>query len=79
MCYEFGTKFTIAATIEKGFIVGAGSWPGNPYDGDTLQEALAQVEVLTDIRPSLAVIDQECRGHELFSGSVPAPIAHAAE
>ena len=61
--YEFGTKVTIAATIDEGFIVGARSLPGNPYDGHTLQDALAQVEVLTDIRPSLAVVDRGYRGH----------------
>jgi transposase, IS5 family len=31
--YEFGTKVSIAATIDGGFIVGARSMPGNPYDG----------------------------------------------
>ena len=72
--YEFGTKVTIAATIAEGFIVGARSMPGNPYDGHTLAEALDQVEVLTDIRPTLAVVDRGYRGHGvtrtrvLFSG-----------
>ena len=61
--YEFGTKVTIAATIAEGFIVGARSMPGNPYDGHTLAEALDQVEVLTDIRPTLAVVDRGYRGH----------------
>jgi transposase, IS5 family len=61
--YEFGTKVSVAATIAEGFIVGARSMPGNPYDGHTLQEALDQVEVLTDIRPSLAVVDRGYRGH----------------
>jgi len=61
--YEFGTKVSIAATIEEGFIVGARSMPGNPYDGHTLTEALDQVEVLNDIRPTLAVVDRGYRGH----------------
>jgi IS5 family transposase len=61
--YEFGTKVSVSATIAEGFIVGARSMPGNPYDGHTLQEALDQVEVLTDIRPSLAVVDRGYRGH----------------
>jgi IS5 family transposase len=61
--YEFGTKVTVAATIKEGFIVGARSMPGNPYDGHTLAEALDQVEVLTDIRPALAVVDRGYRGH----------------
>ena len=37
--------------------------PGNPYDGHTLSEALEQVEILTDRRPSLAVVDRGYRGH----------------
>lgn len=63
VCYEFGTKVSIAATIKEGFIVGARSMPGNPYDGHTLVDALDQVEVLTDIRPALAVVDRGYRGH----------------
>ncbi|MCC5955827.1 MAG: IS5 family transposase [Natronohydrobacter sp.] len=61
--YEFGTKVSVAATINEGFIVGARSMPGNPYDGHTLADALDQVEVLTDIRPPLAVVDRGYRGH----------------
>ena len=61
--YEFGTKVSVAATIAEGFIVRARSMPGNPYDGHTLEDALGQVEVLTDIRPSLAVVDRGYRGH----------------
>ena len=61
--YEFGTKVSIAATINEGFIVGTRSMPGNPYDGHTLADALDQVEVLTDIRPALAVVDRGYRGH----------------
>ncbi len=37
--------------------------PGNPYDGHTLAEALEQVEILTEQRPSLAVVDRGYRGH----------------
>jgi IS5 family transposase len=34
--YEFGMKVGIAITAKRGLIVGARSFPGNPYDGDTL-------------------------------------------
>ncbi len=61
--YEFGTKVSVAATTREGFIVGMRALPGNPYDGHTLAEALEQVEVLTDRRPSLAVVDRGDRGH----------------
>ena len=61
--HEFGTKVSVAATIDEGFIVGMRALPGNPYDGHTLAEALEQVEVLTDRRPALAVVDRGYRGH----------------
>jgi IS5 family transposase len=61
--YEFGTKVSVATTLDGGFIVGLRSLPGNPYDGHTLAEALEQVEILTDRRPRLAVVDRGYRGH----------------
>ncbi len=61
--YEFGTKVSIATTIDEGFVVGMRALPGNPYDGHTLVEALEQVEILTDQRPELAVVDRGYRGH----------------
>ena len=44
--------------------------PGNPYDGHTLAEALEQVEILTDQRPSLAVVDRGYRGHGVLNTRV---------
>ncbi|WP_128253367.1 IS5 family transposase [Falsirhodobacter deserti] len=61
--YEFGTKVSLATTLEGGFVVGARSFPGNPYDGHSLAPALEQIEILTDTRPSLAVVDRGYRGH----------------
>ena len=61
--YEFGCKVSIAATLDEGFIVGMRSFPGNPYDGHTLTPALEQVEILTDQRPDLVVVDRGYRGH----------------
>lgn len=46
MRYAFGTKVSLATTLEDGFVVGARSFPGNPYDGHTLAAALEQVEIL---------------------------------
>jgi IS5 family transposase len=37
--------------------------PANPYDGHTLAEALEQVEILTEQRPAIAVVDRGYRGH----------------
>jgi transposase, IS5 family len=61
--YEFGCKVSVATTLDEGFVVGMRSFPGNPYDGHTLKEALEQVEILTDQRPDLAVVDRGYRGH----------------
>ena len=61
--YEFGCKVSIAATLDEGFVDGMRSFPGNPYDGHTLAPTLEQVEILTDRRPDLAVVDRGYRGH----------------
>jgi len=61
--YEFGCKVSVATTLAEGFVVGMRTLPGNPYDGHTLAEALEQVEILTDQRPRLAVVDRGYRGH----------------
>lgn len=73
--YEFGCKVSVATTLDERFVVGMRSFPGNPDDGHTLKETLAQVEVLTDKRPDLAIVDHGYMGHDedktrvLISGS----------
>ncbi|SDX94722.1 transposase, IS5 family [Roseicitreum antarcticum] len=61
--YEFGCKVSVATTLDEGFVVGMRSYAGNPYDGHTLGPALEQVEILTNQRPALAVVDRGYRGH----------------
>ena len=61
--HEFGCKVSIATTLDEGFVVGMRSFSGNPYDGHTLGPALEPVEILTDQRPELAVVDRGYRGH----------------
>jgi len=61
--YEFGCKVSIATTLKEGFVVGARSMPGNPYDGHTLAEALEQAEILTGNRARRAFVDRGYRGH----------------
>jgi IS5 family transposase len=61
--YEFGTKVSVATSLDEGFVLGMRSMPGSPYDGHTLGEALQQVETLAGRRPSLAVVDRGYRGH----------------
>jgi transposase, IS5 family len=62
--YEFGSKVSIATTRTKGIIVGALSFEGNPYDGNTLAPTLDQVERLTGRRPKDAATDRGYRGRK---------------
>lgn len=63
--YEFGVKASIAVSHAKGLIVGARSFPGNPYDGPTLAEQLEQTRALLqdlNVTPMTAVVDLGFRG-----------------
>ncbi len=62
--YEFGVKVGIAVTHKQGLIVGARSFPGNPYDGDTLAEQLEQVGILTETQPATVFVDLGYRARE---------------
>ena len=62
--YEFGVKVGIAVTAKQGFIVGARSFPGNPYDGDTLHEQLEQAETLTGVKIQEVLVDLGYRGRD---------------
>jgi len=54
----------IASTKTKGIIVGALVFDGNPYDGNTMEPALDQVECLTGKRPADATADRGYRGRK---------------
>jgi IS5 family transposase len=63
--YEFGVKVSMAVTHKSGLIVGARSFPGNPYDGHTLAGQIEQTtNLLQDIgvAPKVAVVDLGYRG-----------------
>ncbi|CAJ0780447.1 hypothetical protein R8510_04745 [Ralstonia chuxiongensis] len=60
--YEFGVKVSITTTHKEGLVLGGRSMPGNPYDGHTLAEALEQAEILSGVRPQIAVVDRGYRG-----------------
>lgn len=65
--YEFGVKVSLAITHKQGLIVGARSFPGNPYDGHTLHAQLEQTAILLEAlpgspRPKTAVVDLGLRG-----------------
>jgi len=60
--YEFGVKTSVAVTAKEGVVVGMRSMPGAPYDGHTLHSQIEQVEILTGVKPSLALADRGYRG-----------------
>ena len=46
--YEFGVKVGVVTTHKQGLVVGARSFPGNPYDGHLLAEQLEQATILME-------------------------------
>jgi transposase, IS5 family len=66
--YEFGCKVSVAATSKGGWFLGAMALHGNPYDGHTLSDALAQVERIVK-PPDHAFVDMGYRGHG-YNGNI---------
>ncbi len=77
--YEFGVKVSLAITERQGLIVGARSFPGNPYDGHTLAEQIEQTTILLQElpgkpRPKTILADLGFRGVD--AELAPAQIIH---
>jgi IS5 family transposase len=63
--YEFGVKVGLVTTLEGNLIMGARSFPGNPYDGHPTHEQIEQSTILTQslgVEPELVYADLGCRG-----------------
>ena len=63
--YEFGVKASIAVTHRSGLMVGARTFPGNPYDGHILAAQLEQTAILLEAVgrvPKQVVVDLGYRG-----------------
>ena len=63
--YEFGVKTSIAVTHKSGLMVGARTFPGNPYDGHALNQQLEQTTILledTGRSPKQVIVDLGYRG-----------------
>jgi IS5 family transposase len=63
--YEFGVKVSLAVAHKSGLIVGARSFPDNPFDGHTLSAQLEQTSTLLQdlgVTPKVAVVDLGYRG-----------------
>jgi len=62
--YEFGCKVGLVSAAKNAFIVGALAFEGNPYDGHTLRDSLAQTMRLLDKkRLGDVYVDEGCNGH----------------
>ncbi len=71
--YEFGVKVSVAVTHRSGLVVGARSFPGNPYDGHILSAQLEQTNILVDqwgSSPKEVVVDLGFRGVDQDNPSV---------
>jgi IS5 family transposase len=55
-------KVSVAVTAKEGLVVGMRSMPGIPYDGHTVDSQLEQVEILTDVRSKIALVDRGYHG-----------------
>ena len=67
--YEFGNKVSVAVTSRGGWLVGAKSFTGNPYDGHTLAAQMKQVRHMIGDRVAEAHVDMGYRGHD-YAGAV---------
>lgn len=60
--YEFGVKVGITSTLKGNLILGARSFPNNPYDGHTLAEQLEQASILANSTIKDVYVDLGYRG-----------------
>jgi IS5 family transposase len=60
--YEFGVKVGITSTIKGNLILGARSFPNNPFDGHTLNEQLEQASILSNSTIKNVYVDLGYRG-----------------
>jgi IS5 family transposase len=66
--FEFGVRVSLATTNRAApggqFVLGARTLPGNPFDGHTLADQIAQTERITGRPVERAYVDRGYRGHD---------------
>lgn len=66
--YEFGVKVSVISTVSKAkgghFVLQSAAFPGNPYDGHTLKEAIDRYTETIGIKPKRIYVDKGYRGHD---------------
>ncbi len=72
--YEFGCKVSVTATSKECFILGMKAYHGNPYDGHTLEETIAQTERISGFKANDIYVDRGYRGHN-YTGEALVHIA----
>jgi len=73
--YEFGCKVSMVSTSKDNWIIGIQALHGNPFDGHTLGDAIAQAERLCGFHPEEAFCDKGYRGYE----KIPGTMVHLAD
>ena len=73
--YEFGCKVSMVTSAQSNWVLGISAIHGNPYDGHTLKDALAQVECLAPWQPKVVTVDQGYRGHN-YQGTTEVQIVN---
>jgi len=61
--YEFGVKVSVGVSSRGGWLMSAGSHPGNPYDGHTLKSTLERMPERIAKKVKEVFVDQGYRGH----------------
>ena len=61
--YEFGSKVGVLTTSKDNWVIGIQAFSGNPYDGHTVEDALAQSKRLTGWKAKEGYFDRGYRGH----------------
>jgi len=67
--YEFGAKVGIASTNREGLVLAAKSFAGNPYDGHTLNDTVAQAAQMSGVEAERIYVDRGYRGHDYEGGA----------
>ena len=62
--YEFGAKVGIVTTNREGPVLAAKAFEGNPYDGHTLKDTMAQAKGLCGVKAQRIYADRGYRGHD---------------
>jgi IS5 family transposase len=67
--YEFGSKVSVVLSKSSKIILGILNFPGNPFDGDTLEDAIKQLSLLHNgYTPEIISADRGYRGRSEVSG-----------